>query len=894
MSRRKLSIPAVLTGILSITAIAGASTDAGRPWITIDDFNRSDSLYHGDGWESLNPGYWKIENRALRRRLHNTGVGYTDWAPSFWFPWHYETHLKKPMPMEFDRSLPFGMIWCRDWKLTGNYAIRIEATVRALPPVLNGEPKWRQDRKGYALMGICFGGQSLYESWRGGGPRWQKNPEWLDSGNASWMAAWRDDDRFGLYDHATDEPRVARRGSEQRAPTLYSGDRVTIELAVTGNDLDTCNLAARFVTDSKVATVECTEVDRKKYTDGYFGLVARGLLDFEVNRVMLQPAANVQISAPLNELEICYPLGDTLRESEGRWRCRFVAAFRNDGQKTEVRVSDMPNPPGGWSAIPVAGTAPIVQNNFRSNTAVIDVALPSSPADKTQYYTVWKDGRDVTADPRVGYLGKKNYVGRLPRLTVPYRLCGLGGHSLFGPTELSNNEWFGENWVHGQPTPNAYRHLEDYDFQILVWEDDVWYLELLLAPPSVDDAYKTIMLTIANPTGRWAMMRHWNTINPGDHDYGIDDAKGPEQFLVRQHDDLGLDPEYVKRNYQIVSHLIRGDEAPSPTANPKNWRRWKMPQGDFSLIILDSRSWRGSQDTRIWDDEGWGHKANVYDRTDPTRSLLGEEQFAWLEKIIRTDSSRMICVSGINALHTVWSGWLKDPQTGLQFNQRDRVAADYAGWVKAGADRVLELLGCRDGIVAVYGDVHLGCIMQNLEHRIFECCFGAIGRYGARRVKEGFGPEMTDYDGRRVKIHALYHDKYNSPDLRPRPKRPLNWSFLEMEFDTRGGEPMIGLKLRDLTDPATRESRGGGQVNTRSADTGRSYTCRLPPINTLPNADVRFAYYDGRPIRATRSLGDGSVPLQGLVDVEPERQIVMTACNGRSSEAQIITTLSIP
>ncbi|MHC4798494.1 MAG: alkaline phosphatase D family protein, partial [Planctomycetota bacterium] len=819
--------------------------------------------------------------------------GYTNWVPSMWFPWHYETHQKKPMPMEFDRSLPFGMIWRRDWKLTGNYLIRIEATVRALPSAPNGEPKWRQDHKGYALMGICFGGQSLYESWRGGGPRWQKNPEWLDSGCASWMAAWRDDGRFGVYDHATDEPRVARPDSEQRAPTLSSGDRVTIKLAVTGDDLETCNLAARLVTDSKVATVECTEVERKKYTEGYFGLVARGLLDFEVNRVMLKPAANVQIIAPLNELEICYPLGDTLRESKGLWRCRFVAVFRNDGEKAEVRVSDTPNPPGGWSAIPVTGAASIVQNNFRSNTAVIDVTLPANPADKTQYYTVWKDGRDVTADPRVGYVGKKNYVGRLPRLTAPYRLCGLGGHSLFGPAELSNNQWFGENWVHGQPTRDAYRHLEDYNFQILVWEDDVWYLELLLAPPSVDDAYKTIMLTIANPTGRWAMMRHWNTINPGDHDYGIDDAKGPEQFVVRQHGDLGLDPEYVKRNYQIVSHLIRGDEAPSPTANPKNWRRWKMPQGDFSLIILDSRSWRGSQDTRIWDDEGWGHKANVYDRRNPTRTLLGEEQFAWLEKIIRTDSSRMICVSGINALHTVWSGWLKDPETGLRFNQRDRVAADYAGWVKAGADRTLELLGCREGIVTVYGDVHLGCIMQNLEHRVYECCFGAIGRYGGRRVKEGFGPEMTDYDGRPVQIHALYHDKYNSPDLKPRPKHPYNWSFLEMEFDTRGGEPTMGLKLRDLTDPATRESRGGGQVKTRSADTGRSYTCRLPPIRTLPNSDVRFAYYDGRPIRATRSLADGRVPLQGLVGVERESQIVMTACDGRSSEARIITTLSI-
>ena len=48
----------------------------------------------------------------------------------------------------------------------------------------------------------------------------------------------------------------------------------------------------------------------------------------------------------------------------------------------------------------------------------------------------------------------------------------------------------------------------------------------------------------------------------------------------------------------------------------------------------------------------------------------------------------------------------------MKFDQRDRVTADYAGWVKAGSDRVLELLGSRDGLVTVYGDVHNGCIIK--------------------------------------------------------------------------------------------------------------------------------------------------------------------------------------
>jgi len=36
-------------------------------------FPKTDSLYHGDGWESLNPGYWQIQDGALRRRFHHYG-----------------------------------------------------------------------------------------------------------------------------------------------------------------------------------------------------------------------------------------------------------------------------------------------------------------------------------------------------------------------------------------------------------------------------------------------------------------------------------------------------------------------------------------------------------------------------------------------------------------------------------------------------------------------------------------------------------------------------------------------------------------------------------------------------------------------------------------------------
>ena len=76
-------------------------------------------------------------------------------------------------------------------------------------------------------------------------------------------------------------------------------------------------------------------------------------------------------------------------------------------------------------------------------------------------------------------------------------------------------------------------HLDEYGFQVMLWEDDVWYMELVMYPPSTDDAYKIIAWSICGPTSRWQMMRHWNVLNPGDHDYGMDDVKGPEQILIR-------------------------------------------------------------------------------------------------------------------------------------------------------------------------------------------------------------------------------------------------------------------------------------------------------------------------------------------------------------------------
>ncbi|MCB1122596.1 MAG: hypothetical protein KJT03_13670, partial [Verrucomicrobiae bacterium] len=600
----------------------------------------------------------------------------------------------------------------------------------------------------------------------------------------------------------------------------------------------------------------------------------------------------------LNELHVAYPLGDSLKQEDGKWICKFIALFRSDGKEVSIRVSDTEKPRGGWDNVPVAGMAPIVDHEWRRFTSVVNVTLPANPAEKTLYYTIWKDGKDVTADPRPapevdGYLGQQTYVGRLPQLTAPYRIATLSCHALHhNGSTLPDVGTYQRNWIHGQPIEGAFQHLDDYGFQVMNWEDDVWYLELIQAPPSTDDAYKMISLSIANPTSRWQMMRHWNVINPGDHDYGMDDVKGPEQILVRKFDDLGQDPLYMQRNFSINHHLIQGTEHWFGTENPIDGRRWKMPDGDFTMLVMEPRLWRTSQDTNIWGKQGWGHRRALYDRRDVTRTLLGEEQFAWFQETLRTDTSPLIMMTGINCMFPIFTGGVYDEELQDDFGQEDRISADYSGWVTAGVDRILEVMGARPGVVSIYGDIHLGSVVENKVNRIIEASCGPIGRnYGGRKFKKGFGREMRDLDGREVTLHALYCGKALNPDLDiPPADEPQTWNFLETVFDPRPADPVMTLRLRNLIDAPDHAPRGGGAVVRPASSTGRLPQSSLAHVKTLSNADVHLSQLDGRPVIGTRSLKNGKLPLAGLPDISTGTKLLLTAVSGSKTETQVVVT----
>lgn len=880
----KLSGGAVAVGVVGEQVVSGAGDPAQAAVAR-------DSLSVGPGWESLNPGFWQVSDGAVRRRFGNYG----ERARNTGFPFHYESHGRNGgvMPVAYDPSLPPGTLYRNDWKLGDNWTVSAEFVYHGIADVeRDGDsPAWKMYQPGYGLLGLAFGAKSLFESY--------------DKVRNTEFVGWTDDGQFGFLGTSGKGGIPA---ALQAAPEVRIGDTLRMTLRAVRQGQQT-EITATLETprEERISVVQKRAARR---VSGYVGIVGRGLADFSVPRFDVDAAENARLQTPQIECLTCYPLGDTLQLVEGNWTVRFVALFSSEGGRAEVRVSAQESPAEGWEAVPVCGAADIVNHEWRRNTASISVTLPVSPADATLYYTVWKDGRNVTADPRpgtaavgpgTGYVGdvpsSGSYAGRLPRLQAPYRMCGLSCHAITsGLQQRTADGWQilggGDDWqFRDQPTVDSYRHLEDYNFQIMCWEDDVWYLELVLYPPSTDDAYRMISATICGPTTRWQMMRHWNVINPGDHDYGMDDVKGPEQLALRRKDGLGQDRDYLRRNFQIVQHLIRGDESVDPEANPKKWRAWKMPNRDFTFAILDSRLWRSSQDTAIWDDEGWGHDRQVYDRTDPTRSLLGEEQFAWLQQLIRTDSSRLICLTGLNGMHTVWSGGKDYSQTDDDFAQRDRVAADYAGWVAAGCDRVIELLGSREGVVSVYGDVHNGCIMRNTQHRLIECSFGPIGRSGGRAVIEGFGRQMQDYDGRPLEVAALYHKTHADPELNPHAfGQPFYWNFLEMEFDAAAADPGIGLRIRNLVDAPGEQPRGGGELNTAASATGRLPASQVERHQTLANADVRVVSEAGLPLRATRSDSDGWVPQTPLVDVAPGSVVIVTAFNGRESESRVFRT----
>ena len=365
-------------------ALSNQVAVAAKPAIAgtvVDDFARADSLFHGADWEGLNPGYWKIENGALRRRLKNYG----DRARRTGFPYHSETHAKKPMETEYDPSLPQGVLWRRDRKLKGDYKLTMHGTFRgAVVERREGDGEdWKMYQAGYGVAGLAIGGKNVFEGYGR-----ERNTT---------IIGWHDDGSLAVLKAPKSKGKAA--GAKRvEAPGMKEGEVFTLSVEVRRDAGGTATVTAVFTVGDQVATLVREGVPRR-HTEGYFGVVGRGLADFEINGIGVEADESRPLEIGVADCCACYPLGDSLKEVDGTWQVKFVGVFASDGERVDVRVSDSESPEGGWAKVPVAGSAAIVNHEWRRNTAVVTASLPVRPAEATLYYTVWKDGVDVTAVP---------------------------------------------------------------------------------------------------------------------------------------------------------------------------------------------------------------------------------------------------------------------------------------------------------------------------------------------------------------------------------------------------------------------------------------------------------------------------------------------------------------
>lgn len=202
------------------TAAALASTaapfkllgqDASTPRQVIH-FPKADSLTHGAGWETLNPGYWQTKNGALRRRLTNVG----ERARATGFPFHSATR-GRVMKTDYDPSLPTGIIYRNEWKMKTDFAVTAKLTYHGkLETRRDGDSAdWKMYQPGYGLMGLAFGAKSLFESYT--------------RARHVTLLGWSDNAQFAFTGRHVKQTTET---NPRPAPQLEPGDEVTIHLEV--------------------------------------------------------------------------------------------------------------------------------------------------------------------------------------------------------------------------------------------------------------------------------------------------------------------------------------------------------------------------------------------------------------------------------------------------------------------------------------------------------------------------------------------------------------------------------------------------------------------------------------------------------------------------------------
>jgi hypothetical protein len=372
----------------------------------------------------------------------------------------------------------------------------------------------------------------------------------------------------------------------------------------------------------------------------------------------------------------------------------------------------------------------------------------------------------------------------------------------------------------------------------------------------------------------------------------MDDFRGTEQWAVRNLDKLPQDGEYLRTTFSAIWHVCTGDETRYTTENPVRYTRWRMPEGDFSIVLTDSRLWRTTTYADIWEKAqyyrgkeqitkyGW-EGLNGWDRLDPTRNILGEKQFSWLEQIIKSDPSHALLVVGINGLHSITH---EEHDVHPPYSKSFQ---DFGGFNKASADRLIDLFSSREGVFSIYGDLHFSAVLKNRDHRVVECVIGSVCRTGSRKLKPDWGETMTDWDGRPVEIMAMYRSDYQDPQRTPL-QNPPHFGFVELEFDVEQ-KKQLEVNIRKLEDQPSTPVRGGGPVRVDIRQTGDEPLSYLPDLQTMASADLRVTDTEGLPIRGCKANQEGWCKGVGL-NLAPNTSVIVISRQGDNLASRILKT----
>jgi alkaline phosphatase D len=196
-----------------------------------------------------------------------------------------------------------------------------------------------------------------------------------------------------------------------------------------------------------------------------------------------------------------------------------------------------------------------------------------------------------------------------------------------------------------------------------------------------------------------------------DHDYGLNDAGGEYQY---KEDSQAL--------FNYVWAVPDGDPRRS---RPGVYNSWMIGVEDgkrVQLIMLDTRYFRSElKETDEWGARG---KERYLPDPDPSKTMLGEAQWAWLEGELKKPADLRLLVSSV------------------------QVIADGHGWeawkmLPAERDRLYSLIDETDanGVVILTGDRHAAALYRKEgvnDYPLFEATSSSLNLPGARwRAQSG-------------------------------------------------------------------------------------------------------------------------------------------------------------